>query len=205
MGVHCPLCEEPFQGALAGTYFQPSLLHGIWSAGRPDKFYFSSTQKLQAGKTIQIFNYGNCKRDFTYVDDIVEGILRVMQGPPGKQTGEDGLPLPPYAVYNIGGGAPENLLDYISTLLEELVRAGVLPKDYDIEGHRQLVGMQLGDMPATYADSTSLERDYGFTTQIGIREGLRKFAEWYVFTVAGTSFEIRGTKECSLSCSALKC
>ena len=107
MGVHCPLCEEPFQGALAGTYFQPSLLHGIWSAGRPDKFYFSSTQKLQAGKTIQIFNYGNCKRDFTYVDDIVEGILRVMQGPPGKQTGEDGLPLPPYAVCNIGGGAPE--------------------------------------------------------------------------------------------------
>ena len=135
----------------------------------------------------------------------MEGILRVMQGPPGKQTGEDGLPLPPYAVCNIGGGAPENLHDYISTLLEELVRAGVLPKDYDIEGHRQLVGMQLGDMPATYADSTSLERDYGFTTQIGIREGLRKFAEWYVFTVAGTSFEIRGTKECSLSCSALKC
>ena len=148
-------------------------------AGRPDMFYFSATQKLQAGKTIQIFNYGNCKRDFTYVDDIVEGVLRVMQGAPQKQTGEDGLPLPPYAVYNIGGGTPENLLDYISTLQEELVRADVLPEDYDFEGHRQLVGMQPGDVPVTYADSTGLERDYGFTPQIGIREGLRKFAEWY--------------------------
>ena len=130
-------------------------------------FYFSATQKLQAGKTIQIFNYGNCKRDFTYVDDIVEGVLRVMQGAPKKQTGEDGLPLPPYAVYNIGGGTPENLLDYISTLQEELVRAGVLPEDYDFEGHRQLVGMQPGDVPVTYADSTGLERDYGFTPKIG--------------------------------------
>ena len=148
-------------------------------AGRPDMFYFSATQKLQAGKTIQIFNYGNCKRDFTYVDDIVEGVIRVMQGAPEKQTGEDGLPLPPYAVYNIGGGTPENLLDYISTLQEELVRAGVLPADYDFEGHRQLVGMQPGDVPVTYADSTGLERDYGFKPQIGIREGLRKFAEWY--------------------------
>ena len=148
-------------------------------AGRPDMFYFSATQKLQAGKTIQIFNYGNCKRDFTYVDDIVEGVLRVMQGAPEKQTGEDGLPLPPYAIYNIGGGTPENLLDYISTLQEELVRAGVLPEDYDFEGHRQLVGMQPGDVPVTYADSTGLERDYGFTPKIGIREGLRKFAEWY--------------------------
>ena len=148
-------------------------------AGRPDMFYFSATQKLQAGKTIQIFNYGNCKRDFTYVDDIVEGVLRVMQGAPEKQTGEDGLPLPPYAVYNIGGGTPENLLDYISTLQEELVRAGVLPEDYDFEGHRQLVGMQPGDVPVTYADSTGLERDYGFKPQIGIREGLRKFAQWY--------------------------
>ena len=148
-------------------------------AGRPDMFYFSATQKLQAGKTIQIFNYGNCKRDFTYVDDIVEGVLRVMQGAPEKQTGEDGLPLPPYAVYNIGGGTPENLLDYISTLQEELVRAGVLPKDYDFEGHRQLVGMQPGDVPVTYADSTGLERDYGFTPKIGIRGGLRKFSEWY--------------------------
>ena len=148
-------------------------------AGRPDMFYFSATQKLQAGKTILIFNYGNCKRDFTYVDDIVEGVIRVMQGAPEKQTGEDGLPLPPYAVYNIGGGTPENLLDYISTLQEELVRAGVLPADYDFEGHRQLVGMQPGDVPVTYADSTGLERDYGFKPQIGIREGLRKFAEWY--------------------------
>ena len=148
-------------------------------AGRPDMFYFSATQKLQAGKTIQIFNYGNCKRDFTYVDDIVEGVIRVMQGAPEKQTGEDGLPLPPYAVYNIGGGTPENLLDYISTLQEELVRAGVLPEDYDFEGHRQLVGMQPGDVPVTYADSTGLERDYGFKPQIGIRNGLRKFAEWY--------------------------
>ena len=123
--------------------------------------------------------YGNCKRDFTYVDDIVEGVLRVMQGAPEKMAGEDGLPLPPYAVYNIGGGQPENLLDYISTLQEELVRAKVLPEDYDFEGHRELVGMQPGDVPVTYADSEALERDYGFTPTIGIREGLRKFAEWY--------------------------
>ena len=148
-------------------------------AGRPDMFYFSATQKLAAGKTIQIFNYGNCKRDFTYVDDIVEGVLRVMQGAPEKATGEDGLPLPPYAVYNIGGGTPENLLDYISTLQEELVRAKVLPADYDFEGHRQLVGMQPGDVPVTYADSQGLEEDYSFHPTIGIREGLRKFAEWY--------------------------
>ena len=148
-------------------------------AGRPDMFYFSATQKLQAGKTIRIFNYGNMKRDFTYVDDIVEGVMRVIQGAPEKQTGEDGLPLPPYAVYNIGGGAPENLLDYISTLQEELVRAGVLPEDYDFGAHRELVGMQPGDVPVTYADSTGLERDYGFTPKVGIREGLRKFAEWY--------------------------
>ena len=148
-------------------------------AGRPDMFYFSATQKLQAGKTIQIFNYGNCKRDFTYVDDIVEGVLRVMQGAPEKQIGEDGLPLPPYAIYNIGGGTPENLLDYISTLQEELVRAKVLPENYDFEAHRELVGMQAGDVPVTYADSTALEKDYGFTPKIGIREGLRNFAEWY--------------------------
>ena len=148
-------------------------------AGRPDMFYYSATQKLVAGKTIQIFNYGNCKRDFTFVDDIVEGVLRVMQGAPEKLTGEDGLPLPPYAVYNIGGGTPENLLDYISTLQEELVRAGVLPVDYDFEGHRELVGMQPGDVPVTYADSNALERDYGFTPKIGIRQGLRAFAEWY--------------------------
>ena len=148
-------------------------------AGRPDMFYFSATQKLVKGETISIFNYGNCKRDFTFVDDIVEGVLRVMQGAPEKANGEDGLPLPPYAVYNIGGGTPENLLDYISTLQEELVRAGVLQKDYDFEAHRKLVGMQPGDVPVTYADSTGLERDYGFKPSIGIREGLRAFAEWY--------------------------
>ena len=148
-------------------------------AGRPDMFYFSATQKLTAGKTIQIFNYGNCKRDFTYVDDIVEGVLRVMQGAPEKQNGKDGLPLPPYAVYNIGGGTPENLLDYISTLQEELVSAGVLPQDYDFEAHRELVGMQPGDVPVTYADSSALEQDYGFRPTIGIREGLRNFAQWY--------------------------
>ena len=148
-------------------------------AGRPDMFYYSATQKLVRGDTIQIFNYGNCKRDFTYVDDIVEGVVRVMRGAPEKAVGEDGLPIPPYSVYNIGGGQPENLLDYISTLQEELVRAGVLPRDYDFEAHRELVGMQPGDVPVTFADSTALERDYGFTPKIGIREGLRAFAEWY--------------------------
>lgn len=148
-------------------------------AGRPDMFYFSATNTLANDGTIKIFNYGNCKRDFTYVDDIVEGVFRVMQGAPEKANGEDGLPLPPYAVYNIGGGTPENLLDYISTLQEELVRAGVLPEDYDFEGHRVLVGMQQGDVPVTYADSEALERDYGFTPKITIREGLRAFAEWY--------------------------
>ena len=148
-------------------------------AGRPDMFYFSATNRLARGKKIQIFNYGNCKRDFTYVDDIVEGIVRVMQGAPEKKTGQDGLPIPPYAVYNIGGGQPENLLDYISTLQEELVRAGVLPGDYDFAAHRELVGMQPGDVPVTYADSATLEADYGFRPRIGIREGLRAFAEWY--------------------------
>ena len=148
-------------------------------AGRPDMFYFSATQKLVKGDTIKIFNYGNMKRDFTYIDDIVEGVLRVMQGAPEKKNGEDGLPIPPYAVYNIGGGQPENLLDYISTLQEELVNAEILPKAYDFEAHRELVGMQPGDVPVTYADSSALERDYGFTPKIGIREGLRKFCEWY--------------------------
>jgi nucleoside-diphosphate-sugar epimerase len=132
-----------------------------------------------ADGTIQIFNYGNCKRDFTFVDDIVEGVARVMRGAPVRATGEDGLPLPPYAVYNIGGGTPENLMDFVSTLQEELVRAGVLPADYDFEAHRQLVGMQPGDVPVTYADASALERDFGFTPHIGIREGLRAFAEWY--------------------------
>lgn len=148
-------------------------------AGRPDMFYYSATNTLTKGGTIKIFNYGNCKRDFTYVDDIVEGIVRVMQGAPGKLTGEDGLPLPPYAIYNIGGGAPENLLDFIFTLQKELVRAEVLPAGYDFEGHRELVGMQPGDVPVTYADSKGLEEDYGFKPAIGIREGLRRFAEWY--------------------------
>lgn len=148
-------------------------------AGRPDMFYFSATKTLANNGIIKIFNYGNCKRDFTYVDDIVEGVFRVMQGAPEKSVGDDGLPVPPYSVYNIGGGTPENLLDYISTLQEELVNAGVLPEDYDFEAHRELVGMQPGDVPVTYADSTALENDYGFTPKIGIREGLRKFAEWY--------------------------
>ena len=149
-------------------------------AGRPDMFYYSATRRLAAGGTIQIFNYGNMKRDFTYIDDIVEGIVRVMQGAPEKRTGDDGLPLPPYAVYNIGGGQPENLLDYVTTLQEELVRARILPEDYDFEGHRKLVEMQPGDVPLTYADSEALERNFGFTPQITIREGLRKFAEWYM-------------------------
>ena len=148
-------------------------------AGRPDMFYYSATKRLAAGQTIRIFNFGNMMRDFTYIDDIVEGIVRVMKGAPEKQTGEDGLPLPPYAVYNIGGGQPENLLDFVATLQEELVRAGVLPADYDFEAHRELVGMQPGDVPVTYADSAALERDYGFTPRITIREGLRAFAEWY--------------------------
>lgn len=148
-------------------------------AGRPDMFYFSATNTLAGNGIIKIFNYGNCKRDFTYIDDIVEGVYRVMQGAPEKKNGEDGLPVPPYAVYNIGGGQPENLLEYIEVLQQELVNAGVLPKDYDFEGHRQLVGMQPGDVPVTYADSTALERDYGFTPKIGIKEGLRKFARWY--------------------------
>lgn len=148
-------------------------------AGRPDMFYYSATDRLSRGETIKIFNYGDMKRDFTYIDDIVEGIFRVIQGAPVKEKGPDGLPIPPYAVYNIGGGTPENLLDFISILQEELVRAGVLPEDYDFEGHRELVGMQPGDVPITYADSKALEEDYGFTPKIGIREGLREFAEWY--------------------------
>lgn len=148
-------------------------------AGRPDMFYFAATKKLVAGESIRIFNYGNMKRDFTYIDDIVEGVYRVMQGAPEKTTGEDGLPNPPYAVYNIGGGTPENLLTYISVLQEELVRAGVLPADYDFAGHRELVGMQPGDVPVTYADSAALEADYDFTPSVDIRTGLRKFCEWY--------------------------
>ena len=148
-------------------------------AGRPDMFYFSATKTLAAGQKIKIFNYGKMKRDFTYIDDIIEGIIRVMQGAPMKRNGEDGLPVPPYAVYNIGGGQPESLLDYISILQEELVRAEVLPEEYDFEEHRELVGMQPGDVPITYADSSELEEDYGFTPKTDIREGLRAFATWY--------------------------
>lgn len=148
-------------------------------AGRPDMAYFGFTNKLINGEKIKIFNFGNCKRDFTYVDDIVEGIIRVMQGAPEQKNGEDGLPLPPYAVYNIGGGSPENLLDFVNILQEELVRAGVLPEDYDFESHKELVPMQPGDVPVTYADASALERDYGFKPSIPLREGLRKFAEWY--------------------------
>ncbi len=148
-------------------------------AGRPDMAYFGFTNKLVAGKTIQIFNFGNCKRDFTYVDDIVEGVVRIMQGAPEKKNGEDGLPLPPYNVYNIGNNSPENLLTFVDILQQELIRAGVLPADYDFEAHKELVPMQPGDVPVTYADTSALERDYGFKPSTSLRDGLRAFAEWY--------------------------
>ena len=148
-------------------------------AGRPDMAYFGFTDKLVKGDTIKIFNYGNCKRDFTYVADIVEGVIRVMQHAPEKKNGEDGLPIPPYKVYNIGNNSPENLLDFVTILQEELVRAGVLPEDYDFESHKQLVPMQPGDVPVTYADTTPLEQDYGFKPSTSLRDGLRRFAEWY--------------------------
>ena len=148
-------------------------------AGRPDMAYFGFTNKLRKGETIQIFNYGNCKRDFTFVDDIVEGVKRVMKGAPEKAVGEDGLPIPPYAVYNIGNSNPENLLDFVTILQEELIRAEVLPADYDFEAHKKLVPMQPGDVPVTYADTGALERDYGFKPNTNLRDGLRKFAEWY--------------------------
>lgn len=148
-------------------------------AGRPDMAYFGFTNKLRKGETIQIFNYGNCKRDFTFVDDIVEGVKRVMKGAPEKAIGEDGLPIPPYAVYNIGNSNPENLLDFVTILQEELIRAEVLPADYDFEAHKKLVPMQPGDVPVTYADTSALERDYGFKPNTDLRDGLRKFAEWY--------------------------
>lgn len=148
-------------------------------AGRPDMAYFGFTNKLVNGETIKIFNYGNCKRDFTYVDDIVEGVVRVMKKAPEKKNGEDGLPIPPYAVYNIGNSNPENLLDFVQILSEELVRAGVLPDDYDFEAHKELVPMQPGDVPVTYADTSALEHDFGFKPHTPLREGLRKFAEWY--------------------------
>ena len=171
--AHCysKLYNIPSTGLRFFTVYGP--------AGRPDMAYFGFTNKLLKGETIQIYNYGNCRRDFTYVDDIVEGIVRVMPGAPERKKGEDGLPVPPYAVYNIGGGQPENLLHFVTILQEELVRAGVLPQDFDFEAHKQLVPMQPGDVPTTYADATALERDYGFTPKITLREGLRKFAEWY--------------------------
>lgn len=148
-------------------------------AGRPDMAYFGFTNKLVKGEKIQIFNYGHCKRDFTYVDDIVEGVIRVMKKAPAKQVGEDGLPIPPYAVYNIGNNNPENLLDFVTILQEELIRAGVLPQDYDFESHKELVPMQPGDVPVTFADTSALERDFGFKPNTSLREGLRAFAEWY--------------------------
>ena len=171
--AHCysKLYDIPTTGLRFFTVYGP--------AGRPDMAYFGFTNKLLKGETIQIFNYGNCRRDFTYVDDIVEGIVRVMQGAPERKKGEDGLPVPPYAIYNIGGGQPESLLDFVQILQEELVRAGVLPQDFDFEAHKQLVPMQPGDVPTTYADAAALERDYGFTPKITLREGLRHFAEWY--------------------------
>ena len=171
--AHCysKLYNIPSTGLRFFTVYGP--------AGRPDMAYFGFTNKLLRGETIQIFNYGNCRRDFTYVDDIVEGVVRVMQGAPEKKVGEDGLPVPPYAVYNIGGGQPENLLDFVQILQEELLRAGVLPQDYDFEAHKKLVPMQPGDVPTTYADAEALERDFGFTPKITLREGLRAFAQWY--------------------------
>ena len=171
--AHCysKLYDIPSTGLRFFTVYGP--------AGRPDMAYFGFTNKLLKGETIQIYNYGNCRRDFTYVDDIVEGIVRVMQGAPERKKGEDGLPIPPYAVYNIGGGQPENLLDFVNILQEELIRAGVLPGDFDFEAHKQLVPMQPGDVPTTYADAAALERDFGFTPKITLREGLRAFAEWY--------------------------
>ena len=171
--AHCysKLYDIPTTGLRFFTVYGP--------AGRPDMAYFGFTNKLLKGEKIKIFNYGNCRRDFTYVDDIVEGIVRVMAKAPSRQVGDDGLPIPPYAVYNIGGGQPENLLDFVKILQEELVRASVLPADYDFEAHKELVPMQPGDVPVTYADTTALERDFGFTPKTTLREGLRKFAEWY--------------------------
>lgn len=169
--AYCKLYNIPATGLRFFTVYGP--------AGRPDMAYFGFTNKLLKGKTIQIFNYGNCKRDFTYVDDIVEGIKRVMQGAPERKNGEDGLPLPPYAVYNIGNQNPENLLDFVDILQQELINAGVLPADYNFESHKKLVPMQPGDVPITYADTEPLERDYGFKPSTPLREGLRKFAQWY--------------------------
>lgn len=171
--AHCyaKLYNIPCTGLRFFTVYGP--------AGRPDMAYFGFTNQLLAGKTIQIFNHGHCERDFTYVDDIVEGVVRVMKGAPGKKNGADGLPIPPYAVYNIGGGHPVNLLDFVDILQQELVRAGVLPIDYDFEAHKKLVPMQPGDVPVTYADTEALSRDFGYCPTTSLRDGLRKFAEWY--------------------------
>lgn len=171
--AHCyaKLYNIPCTGLRFFTVYGP--------AGRPDMAYFGFTNQLLAGKTIQIFNHGHCERDFTYVDDIVEGVVRVMKGAPGKKNGADGLPIPPYAVYNIGGGHPVNLLDFVDILQQELVRAGVLPIDYDFEAHKKLVPMQPGDVPVTYADTEALSRDFGYCPMTSLRDGLRKFAEWY--------------------------
>ena len=169
--AYSKLYNIPSTGLRFFTVFGP--------AGRPDMAYFGFTNKLREGKTIQIFNYGHCKRDFTYVDDIVEGVVRVMQHAPEKRTGEDGLPVPPYMVYNIGNNSPENLLDFVTILQEELISAGVLPADYDFEAHKELVPMQPGDVPVTYADTAPLERDFGFRPSTPLRDGLRAFARWY--------------------------
>ena len=171
--AHCysKLYNIPSTGLRFFTVYGP--------AGRPDMAYFGFTNKLIKGETIKIFNYGNCKRDFTYIDDIVEGIIKVMQGAPEKKLGEDGLPIPPYAIYNIGNSNPENLLDFVQILQEELIRAKVLPDNYDFESHKELVAMQPGDVPVTYADTSKLEKDYGFKPKTSLRDGIRKFAEWY--------------------------
>lgn len=169
--AYSKLYEIPSTGLRFFTVYGP--------AGRPDMAYFGFTNKLVNGETIKIFNYGNCKRDFTYIDDIVEGVIRVMKKAPEKKKGEDGLPIPPYAIYNIGNSNPENLLDFVQILSEELIRAGVLPENYDFEAHKELVQMQPGDVPVTYADTSALERDFGFKPHTPLRDGLRKFAEWY--------------------------
>ena len=180
--AYAKLYDIPSTGLRFFTVYGP--------AGRPDMAYFGFTDKLIKGETIQIFNYGNCQRDFTYIDDIVEGVTRVMRRPPEKKTGEDGLPLPPYAVYNIGNSKPENLLDFVTILQEELVRAKVLPADYDFEAHKRLVPMQPGDVPVTYADTSALERDFGFRPATPLREGLRRFAQWYyAFYLSGNKGE----------------
>ena len=202
--AYCKLYNIPATGLRFFTVYGP--------AGRPDMAYFGFTNKLLKGETIQIFNYGNCKRDFTYVDDIVEGIKRVMQGAPERKNGEDGLPLPPYAVYNIGNQNPENLLDFVDILQQELINAGVLPADYNFESHKKLVPMQPGDVPITYADTEPLERDYGFKPSTPLREGLRKFAQWYKEFYKENEQKDSSSRNrlcwvvaCSIACTAQSC